>query len=1239
MFRKILTFLCAALFALAINAETWHAGNEIAAADLKAGDIILLKNANTANTDAMWFGGYHIAKKRTYDSGCDNYSLGMFPYIKNRSAFELVAGPTMNSQSSFYFKEVSTGGYIKCTFEGSGYVELTSDVTAATSFIPTAKSSGSYLVSYSGDEAWSLKPFHSYGEMHFGTGGNDMAGFKFYEAIENATSFTQGDQVSYTEIADGMELLFQVPYCYYGSTSGSSSSRNNIGWTQYLDNTQISNAAHTWIASPFSAVPALATSYGYNEDNVWVLEYASPSTTTGYSDFYYLKSKSTGEYIFRDVDANAESSSTTADKTKATAFTFAPKSAASYSYYSRGNYSNDNTVSVLTNDADKKYFGSAHGYGFAIYSNESFANWNLYEVESKATSGSIQIGGLYYTISGSTAKVTYPGDTEPTADAPSSYTGDIVIPATVEYNGVTYNVTSIKESAFRYSTITSVTFSEGLKSIGDYAFQCCRNLTTVELPNSVVTLGQQAFAGASGKRMKITTFRFGTGITTCDKFLYYSNNSSSFIIDVYVPTYIVPYTGQYPVEGHANNNIHVYPSMVADFEANSNWARYNIIGDLPEVYVNGICYDLDETNHTATVINRGKLVPTSSVPSFYTGDITIPATIEYGGVTYNVNAVGQDAFRYSTITSVTFSEGMQTIGTRAFGNCASLTTVELPNSVTETGFDAFAHSGVTTITFGSGISKVNQGCCYGCSVANVYMKATSVPSGASYMFQSATTIHVYPDMLSSFTSASYWSSYNYADDLVRDYTYAELQAKADALAALPHGTDPNSCTADSYAAVTSALATFATLSASSPASAINSCMNEFVTAEANLVGIPVTEGYYFIASAGNGPGYSGGPYEYEDDDAMYNAGGIVKWKAYDNTDASQLYYLTQKEGNSWYVYNVMDASYIDNGGTGNSGTVYTSPDKVNGQEFHPMVTGSGKFAIKSPSYCYGLAQNHNGSPNTEGNLCIWGTVNDSKSFGVNVWYLHKISNADAEQLIANAVANTNSVVAMPTQETGGHTNVIINGVCSNLVLTDGQPFSAPSDFTATTVTYTRTMTNEWGTICLPYDVSSNDDAEYYNITGVNNGALVVEKVNTLTAGTPALVRKLSGTGITATAANAPVSATVNNTTGTVNMYGTYERTQITDANAYYIKDNKFWQCNNFFYCGAFRAYFTITGTPSPSFDIIIDGDDPTAIASAEADNNEAVAIYSVDGTRLGTLRSGINIVKQANGKTQKVVVK
>ena len=194
---------------------------------------------------------------------------------------------------------------------------------------------------------------------------------------------------------------------------------------------------------------------------------------------------------------------------------------------------------------------------------------------------------------------------------------------------------------------------------------------------------------------------------------------------------------------------------------------------------------------------------------------------------------------------------------------------------------------------------------------------------------------------------------------------------------------------------------------------------------------PITEGYYFIVSAGDGTGYPGNDgawYNYEDKNAMYNADGIVKWKAYNPDDVAQLYYLTPNEANAnaWYLYSYNDKTYIDNGGNGNSSEVKTSADKVNAQEFNPTVTGSGKFAIKSPSYCYGLAANHNGTDAEEGNLCIWGTVNDCKKFGVNVWFLHKVSDEELELLFPTA--HYWDVADEPTAPESGKTYVIKNAV-------------------------------------------------------------------------------------------------------------------------------------------------------------------------------------------------------------------
>ena len=249
---------------------------------------------------------------------------------------------------------------------------------------------------------------------------------------------------------------------------------------------------------------------------------------------------------------------------------------------------------------------------------------------------------------------------------------------------------------------------------------------------------------------------------------------------------------------------------------------------------------------------------------------------------------------------------------------------------------------------------------------------------------------------------------------------------------------------------------------------------------------------------------------------------------------------------------------------------------------------------------------------------------------------------DDDVTAADLQAEGNVIVYVPDASTITGTNIVNKGVCTDLVLTDGYSFNPGKSFTATTATYERSMANEWGTICLPYEVSSNDAVEYYTISGVEDDVLNVTKANTLTAGTPSLVRKVSGNGITATAGNVSVMKAPGAGASTaVEMFGSFEQdAEVTDANAYYIKNDKFWQCNNKFYCDAFRAYFKMAGNGSPTFSIKICDDDVTGISSA-MDDGEAtvVAVYAPDGTRRATLQQGVNIVKLSNGKAVKIINK
>ena len=71
----------------------------------------------------------------------------------------------------------------------------------------------------------------------------------------------------------------------------------------------------------------------------------------------------------------------------------------------------------------------------------------------------------------------------------NEYTGNVVIPESVTYNGKTYSVTSVGSSAFHdCSGLTSVTIPNSVKTIGNNAFEGCSGLTSVTIPKLVCRL-------------------------------------------------------------------------------------------------------------------------------------------------------------------------------------------------------------------------------------------------------------------------------------------------------------------------------------------------------------------------------------------------------------------------------------------------------------------------------------------------------------------------------------------------------------------------------------------------------------------------------------------------------------------------------------------------------------------------------------------------------------------------------
>ena len=84
--------------------------------------------------------------------------------------------------------------------------------------------------------------------------------------------------------------------------------------------------------------------------------------------------------------------------------------------------------------------------------------------------------------------------------------GELVIPGVITHNGITYSVTKIGKEAFGKCVpygyynmgLTNVTIPNSVTTIGDDAFCGCEGLTNITIPKSVTSIGAGAFAGCTG---------------------------------------------------------------------------------------------------------------------------------------------------------------------------------------------------------------------------------------------------------------------------------------------------------------------------------------------------------------------------------------------------------------------------------------------------------------------------------------------------------------------------------------------------------------------------------------------------------------------------------------------------------------------------------------------------------------------------------------------------------------------
>ena len=190
-------------------------------------------------------------------------------------------------------------------------------------------------------------------------------------------------------------------------------------------------------------------------------------------------------------------------------------------------------------------------------------------------------------------------------------------------------------------------------------------------------------------------------------------------------------------------------------------------------------------------------------------------------------------------------------------------------------------------------------------------------------------------------------------------------------------------------------------------------------------------------------------------------------------------------------------------------------------------------------------------------------------------------------------------------------------------------FTTSVAFIADHVSYTYQPTNVWGTVYLPFAVTSAKDVQFYNIAPeqTSNTTLTITPCTTLQAYTPGMFH-ISGNTFSVAADDVSISVPPTRTAsnfGDFTLTGTLAKK--TNYNGGYILNGDvFHYTTESFATEAFQTALTTTnGTPENITIFISDAD---GIENVNANVNDDV-IFNLAGQRLSKPQRGINII---NGK-------
>ena len=337
-------------------------------------------------------------------------------------------------------------------------------------------------------------------------------------------------------------------------------------------------------------------------------------------------------------------------------------------------------------------------------------------------------------------------------------------------------------------SINNVIISDGVTSIGNYAFYNCTNMESISIPDTVTSIGMYAF-GFSGLTSEVI---IPSGVTLIDTGVFhYCSNLTSITISNSVTS--IEYNA---FSGCSSLTSITIPDSVTSIDVSAFEDCSSLTNIIIPDSVTSLGACVFSGCSSLTNIPDGVASITSGMFSGCTGfkDITIPdsvTSIDYGAfsgctnltiitIPDSVTSIDDSAFKDCSsltniiipdsvtslgacvfsgcssltnipdgvasitpgmfsgctgFTDITIPDGITSIGTKAFSNCSSLTSITIPDSVTSIGEEAFYNcSSLTSITIPDSVTSIGVSAFNGCSSLQNISIPGSVVTINRYLF-------------------------------------------------------------------------------------------------------------------------------------------------------------------------------------------------------------------------------------------------------------------------------------------------------------------------------------------------------------------------------------------------------------------------------------------------------------------------------------------------------------------------